>query len=135
MTLSTQVFAAQPSLRHCRLAENANNNSFTPSPTSPAWQVMLVLDHREQFGGRGGAAAAGRLEMHADAAAQLRNLGVTVDARPRVSQSCQLCLPRVCKKCMHALAHLRPSPFARRRENALACHMTCLIQLVAICLR
>lgn len=43
-------------------------------------QILLVLDHREQFG-RAGPRAAGRLEMHAEAAAQLRNLGVTVDVR------------------------------------------------------
>ncbi|KAK9831459.1 hypothetical protein WJX81_007468 [Elliptochloris bilobata] len=43
------------------------------------YEVVLVLDHREQFGRRGG--GAGRLEMHAEAAAQLRNLGVTVDTR------------------------------------------------------
>lgn len=45
-------------------------------------QVVLVLDHREQFGRGGGGGGAGRLEMHAEAAAQLRNLGVTVDVRP-----------------------------------------------------
>ena len=49
---------------------------------SSASQVVLVLDHREQFG-RAAGAAGGRLEMHAEAAAQLRNLGVTVDVRRR----------------------------------------------------
>lgn len=45
-------------------------------------QVILVLDHREQFGRGGGGGGAGRMEMHNEAAAQLRNLGVTVDVRP-----------------------------------------------------
>ena len=62
---------------------------------------MLVLDHREQFG-RGGPRAAGRLEMHAEAAAQLRNLGVTVDARPTALGHLLTC--RVLKRWGAALA-------------------------------
>ena len=45
--------------------------------------MVLVLDHREQFG-RGDGGGAGRMERHNEAAAQLRNLGVTVDVRPDV---------------------------------------------------
>ncbi len=56
-----------------------------------ASQVVLVLDHREQFG-RAAGAAGGRLEMHAEAAAQLRNLGVTVDVRRRPGTWSVCCL-------------------------------------------